>query len=149
MTDDGGIGRPAKETNAGVVLPENGGAAYGVNERFFGMLGMSRRAGKTVIGTDAVLAGLRGKNKPALVLLSSSASENTRKMIVAKCGFYGVPCAVVDVGGEELARRMGKTGFTAVLAVLGPGLAKEIANACTCKGEESPTDGDGSIGNRG
>ena len=120
-----------------------------VNERFFGMLGMSRRAGKTVIGADLVAEKMRGKNKPALVLVSAAASENTRERMIAKCEYYGVNCVVVDVGGEELSRRLGKTGFTAVLAVTDPGLAKEIANACTCKGRESPTDGDGSTGNRG
>lgn len=122
---------------------------HGVNERFFGMLGMSRRAGKTVIGADLVAARMRGRNKPDLVLVSSSASENTKNRMIAKCGYYGVPCVVVAVGGEELSRRMGKTGVAAVVAVTDPGLAKEIANACTCKGRESPTDGDGSTGNRG
>ena len=120
-----------------------------VNERFFGMLGMSRRAGKTVIGADLVAAKMRGKCKPDLVLVSAAASENTRERMIAKCAYYGVTCAVIDVGGEELSRRLGKTGFTAVVAVTDPGLAKEIANACTCKGRESPTDGDGSTGNRG
>ncbi|MBO6019836.1 MAG: ribosomal L7Ae/L30e/S12e/Gadd45 family protein [Clostridia bacterium] len=120
-----------------------------VNERFFGMLGMSRRAGKTVVGAELVVARMRGKSKPDLVLISDAASENTKNRMTAKCDFYGVPRIVVAVGGEELSRRLGKTGFTAVVAVTDPGLAREIANACTCKGRESPTDGDGSTGNRG
>lgn len=124
-------------------------AVYEVNERFFGMLGMSRRAGKTVVGAELVLTKMRGKNKPSLVVVAFSASENTKTRMIAKCGYYGVPCVVVAVDGEELSRRLGKTGFTAVVAVLDPGLAWEIANACTCKGRESPTDGDGSSGNRG
>ena len=147
MTAEGGGVPPAKENANGV--PGFGGEVHGVNERFFGMLGMCRRAGKTVIGTESVLAGLRAKNKPSLVLVSSFASENTKEKIVAKCAFYGVPCVVVELDGEELSRRIGKTGFTATVAVADPGLAKEIALACTCKGRESPTDGDGSIGNRG
>ena len=120
-----------------------------VNERFFGMLGMSRRAGKTVVGAELVVARMRGKSKPDLVLISDAASENTKNRMTAKCDFYGVPRIVVAVDGEELSRRLGKTGFTAVVAVTDPGLAREIANACTCKGRESPTDGDGSTGNRG
>ena len=122
---------------------------FSASERFFGMLGMSRRAGKTVVGTDQVAARMRGKNKPDLVLISDAASENTKNRMTSKCDFYGVPRIVVAVGGEELSRRLGKTGFTAVVAVTDPGLAREIANACTCKGRESPTDGDGSTGNRG
>ena len=119
------------------------------NERFFGMLGMARRAGKTVIGADLVCTKMRGKNKPALVVVSRFASENTKNRMIAKCGYYGVPCVTVAVGGEELARRMGKTGVTAVFAVTDPALATEIRKACTCIGRESPTDGDGSTGNRG
>ena len=127
----------------------DGGTVFEVNERFFGMLGMSRRAGKTVIGADLVCTALGGKNKPALVIVASSASENTKNRMIAKCDYYGVPCVVVALDGGELARRIGKTGSTAALAVTDPGLAREIRNACTCKGRESPTDGDGSIGNRG
>ncbi len=120
-----------------------------VNERFFGMLGMSRRAGKTVVGTELVCREIAGKRKPDLVVISSFASENTKEKIIAKCGHYGVSFVLVALDGEELSRRLGKTGFTGTVAITDPGLAKEIANACTCKGRESPTDGDGSMGNRG
>jgi len=143
MISDGGVDAPAKERAAGDETVRS------ATERFFGMLGMSRRAGKTVAGTELVLAKMRGKNKPSLVVISSFASENTKKRMIAKCGFYGVSYIVVAVDGAELARRIGKTGFTAALAVTDPGLAREIANACTCKGRESPSDGDGSTGNRG
>ena len=131
------------------MTSDGGYPVHEVNERFFGMLGMSRRAGKTVVGTELVCTGIAGKNKPALVIVSNSASENTKEKIIAKCGYYGVPFVLVALDGEELARRLGKSGFTATVAVTDPGLAREIANACTCKGRESPTDGDGSIGNRG
>ena len=50
--------------------------------------------------------------------------------------------------GLYAASGMGKQS-PIVVAVTDPGLAREIANACTCKGRESPTDGDGSTGNRG
>ena len=146
MTEDGGNALPAIDATERSPEPA---PVYAVNERFFGMLGMARRAGKTLIGTEPVLAGVRAKNKPALVVISSFASENTKKKIIAKCDHYGVPFVVVDVDGEELGRRLGKTGFVAASAVLDPALAKEIANACTCKGRKSPPDGDGSTGNRG
>ena len=92
---------------------------------------------------------IAGKRKPALVVVSSFASENTKDKIIAKCDHYGVSFVLVALDGEELARRVGKSGFTATVAITDPGLAREIANACTCKGRESPTDGDGSMGNRG
>ena len=128
---------------------DGGYPLHEVNERFFGMLGMSRRAGKTVVGTELVCREVAGKSKPALVVVSDSASENSKDKIIAKCDHYGVPFVVVNVDGEELGRRLGKTGFVAASAVLDPALAKEIANACTCKGRKSPSDGDGSTGNRG
>ena len=107
---------------------------YAVTERFFGMLGMARRAGKTVFGTDPICTAMRGKNKPALVVIVSDASENTREKLIAKCAWYGVPCRVAEVGGEDLAHRLGRTGFAAAVAVTDPDLAREILNAC--KGRE-------------
>ena len=83
-------------------------AVHEVNERFFGMLGMSRRAGKTVVGADLVCRAMQGKNKPALVVVSSFASENTKKRMIAKCDYYGVPCVLVALECWELAQRLGK-----------------------------------------
>ena len=138
-----------KKQKATETDPAPAGEVFSVGERFFGMAGMSRRAGKTVFGADLVIEKMRGKSRPALVIVSSFASDNTKERMVAKCAHYGVPYVVVAVDGEELSRRLGKTGFTAVFAVTDPALANEIRKACTCIGKGSPTDGDGSTGNRG
>jgi ribosomal protein L7Ae-like RNA K-turn-binding protein len=121
---------------------------YIVSERFFGMLGMCRRAGKTVLGTEMICSQMREKRKPVLVLISSGASENTLKRLIDKSNFYGIPYLVVDVDGELLAARLGKTGFLAAVAVSDSGFASEIRNAC--KRRESSDEEDGSpIGNCG
>ena len=122
-------------------------APLAVTERFYGMLGMCRRAGKTVLGTELICSQMRGKNKPALVVISSGASQNTREKLIAKSTYYGVPYLLVDPDPESLARRLGKTGVTAAVAVTDPALARQIEYAC--KGRESSQEEDGSHGNRG
>lgn len=149
MISDVETGAEKKRNATETECPAPAGEVFSVGERFFGMAGMSRRAGKTVFGADLVIEKARGKNKPALVVISSFASENTKERLIAKCAYYGVPYVVVAVDGEELSRRLGKTGYTAVFAVTDPALANEIRKACTCIGKGSPTDGDGSTGNRG
>ena len=127
--------------------PSRRDAPLAVTDRFFGMLGMCRRAGKTVLGTELICSQMRGRRKPSLVVISSGASDNTREKLIAKSSYYGVPYLLVDLDPGSLARRLGKTGVTAAVAVTDPALAREIENAC--KGRESSNDEDGSHGNRG
>ncbi len=112
-----------------------------VTERFFGMLGLCRRAGKTVLGTEMICKQMREKKKPVLVLIASDVSENTRSKLISKSTFYGIPYIWINVGGEELAERLGKTGFLAAAAVTDCRFANEITNAC--KRRESSDEGDG------
>ena len=112
-----------------------------VNERFFGMLGLCRRAGKTVLGTEMICMQMREKRKPVLVLVAADVSENTRSKLTRKSIFYGIPAIWVNVGGEALADRLGKTGFLAAVAIMDRRFADEIGNAC--KRRESSDEGDG------
>ena len=112
-----------------------------VTERFFGMLGLCRRAGKTVLGTEMICKQMREKKKPVLVLIASDISENTRSKLISKSIFYTIPYIQISVSGGELAARLGKTGFLAAAAVMDHRFADEITNAC--KRRESPDEGDG------
>ena len=62
--------------------------------RLRGMLGFAMRAGRVTVGTDAVCTAMAksGKDRAKLVLISSSASDGTKKKISTKAEFYGVDC---------------------------------------------------------
>ncbi len=101
-----------------------------VTERFIGMLGLARRAGKTVQGTDMICEKMRAKKKPVLVLVSHSASDATRERLTKKCVFYNVPCLVVEISTEKLGHLIGKSGAIAAVAILDEGFARELITEC-------------------
>ena len=101
-----------------------------VTERFYGMLGLARRAGKTVPGTEMICTQMREKKKPVLVLLSCKASVATQDRLHRKCAYYRVPLIRIEVSTEELAHRMGYSGETAAVAVTDEGFAHELTAEC-------------------
>lgn len=95
--------------------------------RLSGMIGLARRAGKTVIGTEQVcLALAKTKSEVKLVLFSHTASDATKKKITVKCEFYGVKAIEINIDTEELARLLGKSFATAAVAVTDDNLAVAI-----------------------
>ncbi len=80
-------------------------------------LGLSRKAGKTVIGTEAVCASLREKIKPFAVFLANDNAQATDKRLLDKCKSYRVPIYRIPAGGAELAHALGKGAHTAAVAV--------------------------------
>ena len=80
-------------------------------------IGLCRKAGKTVIGTDAVCEALRGRKKPVAVFAANDNSENTDKRLRDKCATYGVPLLMLPADGEALAHALGKGARTAAVAV--------------------------------
>ena len=86
-------------------------------------LGLARRAGQLITGTDMVCDALAA-GKVRLVVRAGDVSENTKKKLTDKCGFYGVPLLGLCAGGEALARAVGKAGTLAAVGVTG-----EIANS--------------------
>lgn len=54
------------------------------------MLGLARRAGKLIVGTNNVIKGIQTK-KVLLVFLANDAAINTTKQIEDKCKFYNIP----------------------------------------------------------
>ena len=83
-------------------------------------LGLCRRAGKCVFGTEAVCEDLR-KHKILFAVCPEDNSENTQKKLCDKCGFYRVELLMLPIGGEVLARALGKTGHCAAVGVTDPG----------------------------
>ncbi len=80
-------------------------------------LGLCRKAGKIIIGTEAVCKALREPKKPFAVFAANDNSENTEKRLRNQCGSHGVPLYRVPASGAELARALGKSAHTAAAAV--------------------------------
>lgn len=87
------------------------------------MIGMAMKAGKLVSGEFATEKAVKS-GKAALVIVSESASENTKKKFRNMCDYYQVPICFFGEK-EELGHAIGKQ-FRASLAVTDEGLAKAI-----------------------
>ena len=92
------------------------------------MIGLAMRAGKLVIGTDMICRALPGGGA-ALVVLSNTASDGTRKKLSHKCEFYEIELIEVNIDTEELGRLLGKTYTPAAVAVCDSGIAEQIKKA--------------------
>ncbi len=76
------------------------------NEKALNLLGLATRAGKMISGEELVLQSVRSK-KAKLVIISTDASDNTRKKLLDKCAYYQVPCVTQFTHGE-LSHAIGK-----------------------------------------
>lgn len=99
-------------------------------KRLSGMLGFATRAGKITVGTDLVCRAMPS-GKVKLVIISSEASDSTKKKLTVKSEFYGIKFLVADIGTEELGRIVGKTFSTAVVALTEEMFANEILKLFT------------------
>ena len=95
-------------------------------QRLRGMLGFAMRAGKLIIGTEIVCSSMSGKKQPKLVVVSSSASDGTKKKLSYKCEFYKIKMVQIDINTEELGHLLGKTYTPAVIGIMDEGFAREI-----------------------
>lgn len=94
-------------------------------EKFLFMLGLCRRAGDIIIGTDLVTKSLPSK-KTLLVIYTSDASQNTEKKITDKCKFYGVGCIKTDYNSDIISKAIGKSGSVCVLGITRESFANEL-----------------------
>ena len=92
-------------------------------DRIFSMIGMAMKAGKVVSGEFATEKAVK-TGKAFLVVVSATASDNTKKMFRNMCSFYEVPMYTYGTK-EDLGHSMGKE-FRASLAVSDEGFAKSI-----------------------
>lgn len=102
------------------------------NQRIFGMLGFAMRAGRVIIGTELICSGMSG-GKIKLVLISSAASEATKKKLLNKSEYYGISTIEVDIDTERLGKILGKTYSPAAVAITDEGFASEIIKASVQK----------------
>ena len=91
-------------------------------KRILNYLGIARRAGFLISGTDAVIASLEKKAK--LVIVATDASDATKDKISRKCYFYKVSI-LQEFSTDELAVAVGQNN-PKILAITDEGIANQI-----------------------
>ena len=94
------------------------------NDKFLGILGLSRRAGKIILGAAAT-QGMRGQAK--LVILAKDASQNTENDVLWLCEKHKIKFIKTDYTKEELG---GACGYkqAAVVTVTDSNFVKTLLN---------------------
>lgn len=93
-----------------------------MKEKILNLLGIAKRAGYIVSGTDSVIMEMR-KNKAKIVFVASDSSEKTIDNFKRKCYFYNVECNF-DFSGDELSHAIGQNRM--ILCLTDQGLYRAI-----------------------
>lgn len=92
------------------------------------MVGMAMRAGKILCGFDTICKAM-AKGGVKLVVITSDASEATKKRLLTKSEFYSIPAIAVPTDSEKLGALIGKTYAPVAIAITDGGLAEQIRQA--------------------
>lgn len=88
-------------------------------------IGLGRRAGKIIVGTDMVCDGIRD-GKVLLVIEAAAVSENSKKRIENCASYYETQLVRLDdVNADELGKAIGKSAV-ACIGVADENIAKLI-----------------------
>jgi ribosomal protein L7Ae-like RNA K-turn-binding protein len=98
-------------------------------KKYEGVIGLAFRARKLAAGTESVLDAIRAK-KAVLTLVTSDASEDTKKRLSDKCAFYGGRYVIIPTTKSELGRLLGKND-TAAAAFLDASFVKAFELSLT------------------
>ncbi len=97
-------------------------------EKLLRYVGLCKRAGGVVRGSELIEKSLHKAPHPVCVLVSSDASERTAGQLQSKCATAGVPCVTIEADKYTLAHTVGATSPCAALALLpGKGPAGVVA----------------------
>ena len=87
-----------------------------MQSKFLSAIGLAKRAGKVVTGTDAVRDTMK-KKRAETVVVASDVSDNTRKEIFDTAEYYGCEAFLVPYTMSELSHALGKISLTACAAI--------------------------------
>lgn len=107
-----------------------------MKDRLLSTLGLCRKAGKLVMGFDAVVESMKLRQLP-LVLLSEDLSPKTGKEILFAAGEQEMDIITAPITMEDIQFRLGKR--SGVIGVADRGLAdtvKRTVAACRANEEE-------------
>lgn len=83
-----------------------------MNDKFLGMVGMARRAGKASLGSDKCVGAVK-KGMAKLVIIAADASEGTKKSVTDSCRYYNVKY-IAAASRAELGKYTGAASCAAV-----------------------------------
>ena len=96
-------------------------------QKAYNLIGIAKKAGKIIAGTEMVVESIRAKKKAVkAVFISCDASENTLKRITNTSDYYKIPAFKTVFDKLELGRITGASGERSVIGVTDEGLAKAI-----------------------
>ena len=96
---------------------------------FAGLLGIAKKAGRVVAGTNLVTDSIRAGSVskcPCAVFLGADVSENTRKRITNCCTYYEVPLYDIPLTVAEIGDAIGKSGSTSAVGITDAGLSDAL-----------------------
>lgn len=96
-----------------------------MNDKAMRMLGLARRAGKLVLGSEAAADAVRSGGA-YIAVVAQDASDRTKKLIRNKCNSFHVPLYEFS-DCETLGKKLGKSAISA-LAVGDKSFAKAISD---------------------
>ena len=88
-------------------------------------IGLARKAGKLISGTDCVCDEIR-KNKIFLVVCAGDVSDNTKKKISDCCSYYHTTLYMTEISKEDLGHGIGKS-FAACVGITDKNLSELIS----------------------
>ena len=88
-------------------------------------VGLAKKAGKLISGTDFVCDGIR-KKKIFLAVCAGDVSDNTRKKISDCCAYYNVKCHFIGASKDALGHVIGKP-FAACVGITDKNLSELIS----------------------
>ena len=99
----------------------------GKQNKAYNLIGIAKKAGKIISGTEMVVESIRAKkNAVKAVFISCDASENTMKRIMNTSEYYSVPAFKTVFDKLSLGKITGASGERSVIGVTDEGLAKAI-----------------------
>ena len=94
-----------------------------MNDRLLSILGLCRRAGKIVIGTDPVIESVT-TGKSFIVLMTKDFSANSKKNILKASNNSSVKTFVINRTKDELSMAIGK--YCAVVSITDRGFSNKL-----------------------
>ncbi|MBQ7300799.1 MAG: ribosomal L7Ae/L30e/S12e/Gadd45 family protein [Clostridia bacterium] len=125
----------ADNTRNGIRIPEDPGeaaallAALQKKKKLAGLLGIAKKAGRVIAGTNLVTDAVRSGSPskcPHAVFLASDVSGNTRKRITNCCTYYEIPLYDIPLTVAEVGDAIGKSGSTSAVGITDAGLADAL-----------------------
>lgn len=96
-------------------------------QKILSLSGLCRRAGGVAPGADAVITAVKKKSpRPVAVIMSSSASERTKKQITDKTANAGIPLIVIEADTYDIGEKLGIISSCAVYALTGKGPSVQV-----------------------